>query len=111
MAWKTDRQLDIAKMKLKLKDEKGMIAQIPMVFLFTIIWLSLFVGIVLAVIMAYFGNVYYELYSFKEDGKPTYFRKIITDINNKDKNQPLLGFTLFAIIGFVIWKMFSTGIF
>jgi hypothetical protein len=111
MAWKTDRQLDIAKMKLKLKDEKGMIAQIPMVFLFTIIWLSLFVGIVLAVIMAYFGNVYYELYSFKEDGKPTYFRKIITDIYNKDKNQPLLGFTLFAIIGFVIWKMFSTGIF
>jgi hypothetical protein len=109
-SWKVDRELDIAKMELKLRDEKGMIAQLPIVYLFTIIWLSLFGGLILAVIMAYMGNVYYELYGFKEDERPTYFRQVSSELNNKDKNQPLLGFTLFVLIGFVIWLVLSNGI-
>ena len=108
-AWKADRELDMAKMKLKLKDEKGMIAQLPIVFLLTIIWFSLFGGIVLAVIMAYFGNVFYELYGFREDGKPTYFRQIISELNKKDKNQPLLGFTLLVVFGILFWVVITIG--
>jgi hypothetical protein len=96
--WKQDRDYAIGKMKINLADQKGLMIQLPLVFLFTILWAAFFSGLVLAFLISYLGNVYFELYNFKEDGKPVYFQQIITELKTADRNQPLLGFTLIVII-------------
>jgi len=92
--WEQDGEYSISKMKVDLSDKQGLTAQLPVVFLLTIIWLSFFMGLVVAFLVSYLGNVYFELYNFKEDNKPTYFNQVLSEINAKDRNQPLLGFTL-----------------
>jgi len=108
--WQESKALEIAKLELKLKDTKGFIAQLPIVFLLTIIWVSFFGGLVLAVLIAYFGNVFFELYSFKEDEKPTYFWQVASSLNKEDKNQPLLGFTLFVVVGVIVYFLAANGL-
>jgi hypothetical protein len=100
--WKSKISMDIARLSSDLKFEKEMIIQLPIAFLFTIIWISIFGGIVLAVVIAYLGNVYFELYSFREDETPSFFRKEAMRLNEKDRNQPLLGFTLIVLITAVV---------
>jgi hypothetical protein len=95
--WKDDGDFSLGKMQIDLSDKKGLLIQLPLVFLFTIAWASVFLGLVLAFLVAYLGNVYFELYNFKEDGKPVYFRQVLSEINATDRNQPLLGFTLIVI--------------
>ena len=104
---KIDEELEIT---AELMNVKGMIYQLPLVFLFAIIWLSIFGGLILAVVISYFGNVYHELYNFKEDDKPTYFKTMAMELNSKDRNQPLLGFTLLILFG-VIVVLLSTNYF
>ena len=105
--WKESRTEHINKLQVDLKDLKGMLIQLPIVLLLTIIWISLFGGIVLAFILAYLGNVYFELYSLNEDGKPTYCRQIISEQNQRNHNQPLLGFTLLLILIIILICLFS----
>jgi len=99
--WRMDSEYSISRMKVDLADKKGMIIQLPIVFLFTIIWFSLFGGLVLAFLISYLGNVYFELYNLREDGKPVYFSQVASDIKASDRNQPLLGFTLLFLLGAV----------
>lgn len=100
--WKSKINMDIARLNSDLRFEKEMIAQLPLAFLFTIIWFSVFGGMVLAVVISYLGNIYYQLYSFREDNTPTFFRKEAMRLNEKDRNQPLLGFTLLFILATVV---------
>ena len=97
-SWKESRVDQINKMEVELSDSKGMLVQLPIVFLLTIVWISLFGGLVLAVIFAYLGNVYFELYGFKDDVKPAYYQQVVSEQNRKNHNQPLLGFTLLIIL-------------
>ncbi len=95
--WKDDAELTLGKMKIDLADKKGLMLQLPLVFLLSIIWVSFFGGLVLAFLISYLGNVYFELYNFKEDNKPVYFLQVASELNKRDRNQPLLGFTLIAL--------------
>jgi hypothetical protein len=96
--WKQDGEYSISKMKVDIADKKGILLQLPVVFLLSMVWASFFIGLVLAFLISYLGNVYFELYNFKEDDKPVYFRQVLTEMNKADRNQPLFGFTLIAII-------------
>ena len=100
--WKEDEEFRLSKMKVDVTDKNGMMLQLPLVFLFSVIWVSFFAGLVIAFLISYLGNVYFELYNFKEDDKPVYFRQIISELNTADRNQPLLGFTLIIILGLVL---------
>ena len=105
--WRLQKLDEELEMTAELMNVKGMIYQLPIVFLLVIIWLSLFGGLVLAVIISYFGNVYHELYNFKEDDKPTFFKAQIMEINSSDRNQPLLGFTLLFVLAIFLFALSS----
>jgi hypothetical protein len=100
--WEQEGEYSIGKMKIDLADKKGLMIQLPVVFLLSIFWAAFFGGLVLTFLISYLGNVYYELYNFKEDENPIYFRQVITQINTEDRNQPLLGFTLLFFISFMV---------
>lgn len=101
--WKQEGELSLSKMKIDLADKQGYMIQLPIVFLFCILGVSFFLGLVIAFFISYLGNVYFELYNFKEDEKPTYFRQVISELNADDRNQPLLGFTLIAILAIALY--------
>lgn len=93
----------LAIMEADLQELKRRRAQMPVLYLFIGIMFSVFGGLVLAVYIAYIGNVYYELYGLKEDGKPSYRTRILGEMHMKDPNQPLLGFTLLGVLGILIF--------
>ncbi len=72
--------------------------QLPFVLFFGVIWIAVFGGLVLAFYVSYIGNVFYQLYGFRESGEITYFSKVIDDLNQKDNKQPLLGFTCLILM-------------
>ncbi len=96
--WKLSRQQDIFRETARLESSKNLVKQLPLVFLFSAIWASLLGGLILAVFISYLGNLYFELYSLGEDSKPTYLRQLFHKFREKDRNQPLLGFTLLFIL-------------
>lgn len=108
--WESNSTHHIAYLKEDLKEQKRIRAQMPILYFFMGILFAVFGGIVFAVFIAYIGNVYYELYNLKEDGKPSEWNKTITDIKNKNPNQPLLGFTFLVIIGGVVTVLIIQGI-
>lgn len=75
-------------------------------FFLTGLWIAIFGGLVLAFLVSYLGNFYYDLYHFYEDGKPTVLRQWVTYYRGKNPNQPLLGFTLLVLIisGFYFYR-------
>ncbi len=97
-SWKMEREDSIMHMEYDQKDLKAMIIQLPLVFLFVMIWIAFIGGLVLAVVIAYLGNVFYDIYLLQEDGKQTYFRQVVLHLNEKDRKQPLLGFTIMVLI-------------
>jgi hypothetical protein len=107
LEWKALQKESIATMKADLKELKRVRLQMPVLYLFVGILYAFFGGIVLAVYIAYMGNVYFELYTMREDGKPTYWCQTVRNIREKDPNQPLLGFTLLVIISAVILLIFQ----
>ncbi len=96
--WKDSMIEDIQKLEVDVINYRGLLIQLPIVFVLTIIWISICTGLILAVVVAYLGNAYFELYQLKEDGKPSYCSNVLTELNLKNHNQPLLGFTLLAIL-------------
>jgi hypothetical protein len=71
--------------------------QIPVKLFFMVLWISLFGGLIYAFLIAYKGNVYYELYDFREDGESSYFAQQVEQAYEKDSKQLLLGFTLLIL--------------
>jgi len=70
---------------------------LPYMLLFAGIWFAVLASLVIAVIVAYLGNVFYSLYLFRNDGSPSYFRDLAGKEEAKDTKQPLLGFTLLIL--------------
>lgn len=93
----------LAIMQADLQEMERQRVQIPILYLFTGILFSVFGGLVLAVYVAYIGNVYYELYDLKVDGKPTRWNQTLSEMKERDPNQPLLGFTLLGILGILVY--------
>lgn len=106
---KADIETVISEYKIDLKYLQRKSQQIPVIFFLAGIWISLFGGMVLSFIIAYFGNVFYELYLFRNDGTPGYFKTIILHEKEQDGNQPLLGFSLLILVIIIIYFLFSYG--
>lgn len=98
-----EQEEQLAIMKADLREMKRQRAQMPILYLFIGILVSVFGGLVLAVYVAYIGNVYFELYDLKEDGKPTFWTLTLAEMKKKDPNQPLLGFTLLGMLGILAY--------
>lgn len=96
--WEAKHNEHVAFLKIDLKEKRNLRWQMPILILFIGVFFSVFGGLVLSVLIMYLGNVYFELYKFREDNKPTFWRETIRKINEKDRNQPLLGFTFLALI-------------
>lgn len=93
----------LAIMEADLQELKRRRAQMPVLYLFIGIMVSVFGGLVLAVYISYIGNVYYELYGMKEDGKSSFWTRTLGEMRMKDPNQPLLGFMLLGVLGILIY--------
>ena len=106
--WENNHNEDKEMMQIDLKEQRSARAQMPILYFFIGILFAVFGGIVLAVFIAYVGNVVFELYNMREDDKPTYWSQTIDELKATDGNQPLLGFTFLAIIGILIW-LFAAG--
>ncbi len=103
LEWDNTQKENITYLQIDLKEERSFRAQMPILYFFVGIFFAVFAGMVLAVFIAYAGNVSFELYNMKEDDKPTVWRQTITELQEKDGNQPLLGFTFLVVIGVLIW--------
>jgi hypothetical protein len=77
---------------------KTLLYQLPLLFLLSAIWISLFAGIILTTAISYASVIFYELYNFREDGSVSYFDQSARNIASTEKNQPLLGFTIIFIL-------------
>jgi hypothetical protein len=101
--WEAHQKQCIATMEVDLKELRSVRVQLPLLYLFVGIMFALFGGLVVAVLVAYLGNVWYALYNLKEDDEPTRWCQVIGEIRERDANQPLLGFTLLVIIGVLLF--------
>jgi hypothetical protein len=108
-AMKAALESDLSVMKLNLQEIKRVRIQMPILYLFVGIFFAVFGGLVFAVLVSYLGNIYFELYNFREDGKPTHWQEVARELNEKDPNQPLLGFT-FLVIFLVPVILFLAGV-
>ena len=61
-----------------------------------IFFIAIFGGIILAIMISFFSKVFYSIYPMHEDNE-WYFLSIINEEFQKDKNQPLLGLSVFII--------------
>ena len=66
-------------------------------FLLALLFVSLFGGLILSIVITYTSSLFYNVYKIKDDS-PWYFLMLINEENDKNKNQPLLGFTLFILL-------------
>lgn len=103
-SWRDDTMLSIQNMKYDDGFYFQRMVQLPIAFLLIAMWLALFGGGVVAVLTSYKAHINYELYNYREDGKPVYLRQVAEEINNRDRKQPLLGFTLLflLIVGYFV---------
>ena len=99
------QQAEIGKLKSDIEYLDLKRKQFPILFFFGGLWLAIFGGMVLAFIIAYFGNVYHQVYIFRNDNEPSEWMKTIAQIKAKDSKQPLLGATLFIITGLLIYLL------
>ncbi len=106
---KADIKMVISKNKIDLEYLHRNSQQIPILFFLAGIWISLFGGLVFSFATAYLGNVFYELYLFRNDGTPSYFKMIILHEKEKDNKQPLLGFSLLIIVIAIIYLLYNFG--
>ena len=66
-------------------------------FLFALLFVALFGGMIWSVVMSYFSTLFYKAYQIR-DKDPWYFMLLVDNANKSNKNQPLLGFTLLTLV-------------
>lgn len=93
----------IQKLTIDIDGLENYKVQLFIAFLFTGIWISIFCGLVLAFVLSYLANAFYEIYLFRNDNTPSYWRIIANEEKEKNSNQPLLGFTLLIITIILIY--------
>jgi len=79
------------KMRFQLKVFKNI------TFLFALLFIALFIGIILSILISYVTTLFYNAYNIR-DNESWYFMSLVRDVRSKNKNQPLLGFTLLPIL-------------
>ncbi|MBN1599365.1 MAG: hypothetical protein JW894_13815 [Bacteroidales bacterium] len=97
------KQIEIEKLDIQIKYLKRKNKQIPALLFFGGLWLVLFGGMVAAFITAYTGNVYHQVYLFRNDNEKSVWIKKVREIKGKDSKQPLLGGTLFILTIIIIY--------
>ena len=85
------------KAEIDIKYDKNYMVQTYIVFFFIGTWFAIFGGFTLAFLTSFMGNIFYDLFHFKEDGKPVYLMQKVHEENETDSHQPLIGFTLLII--------------
>jgi len=66
-------------------------------YIFLGIWNALLWALVLAFMASLFGNLYYAIYSFKNEPREIYIKQLATELHTKNRNQPLLGISVMLI--------------
>lgn len=66
-------------------------------FLFALLFIALFGGMIWSIVMSYFSTLFYKTYQIR-DKEPWYFIMLVNTANKANKNQPLLGFTLLVLV-------------
>jgi len=105
IAYESSKKIDISKLETDIEFLDLKIKQFPLLFFFGGLWLAIFGGIVLAFVIAYFGNVYHQVYIFRNNDQPSEWKNVIDQIHSKDPKQPLLGGTLFILTGLLIYLL------
>jgi len=108
---KSVKEPAIKKLLIDINDLENYKLHLFIAFFFTGVWISIFGGFVLAFVFAYLGNVFYEIYLFRNDKSPSYWRLIFMEEKEKDSKQPLIGFTLLILfILLFLYLFFYIGI-
>lgn len=92
----------IQEYKIDVEYLKNKKMQIPFTVLFAGLWIVIFAGILMAFLIAYLGNLYYDIFLFRNDRALSYFMHLIRTEREKDHKQPLLGFTLLFVTAIII---------
>ena len=58
---------------------------------------ALFGGIIIAIAMSYLASLFYNVYTIREEDS-YYLMSLINDEKEKNKNQPLLAFTVWILV-------------
>jgi hypothetical protein len=74
-------------------------------FLFAILFVALFGGMILSILMSYIASLFYNVFTIRGND-PWYFMSLINEEKSKNKNQPLLAFTFW----FLAFMFFAGGI-
>jgi hypothetical protein len=82
--------------------------QLPILFFLAGLWLVIFGSLALAFGIAYFGNVFHQLFLFRNNNNSSEWAQSAEDIRESDHKQPLLGGTLFIITVFLIYLLIKT---
>ena len=96
--WQEGKEESISMLEADQKELRSQRIQMPVLYFFVGILFAVFGGLAFAVYVAYTGNVYFELYQFREDERPSQWKQTLTAIREKDPNQPLLGFTFLVLL-------------
>jgi hypothetical protein len=96
----------IGKLIIDISNLENYKLQLFIAFFLAGVWISIFGGMILAFVFAYIGNAFYEIYLFRNDNKPSYWRQISMEEKEKDGKQPLIGFTLLAIVVVIVLVYF-----
>ena len=100
-----NKELDFAKARVSMfaslvdydKSQRTMLKVFKnFAFLFAILFTALFGGIILAVAMSYIAALYYHVFTIRGND-PWYFMSLINEEKEKNKNQPLLAFTIWFL--------------
>ncbi len=103
---KSEREAGINKHIIDINDLENYKLQLLIAFFLTGVWISVFGGFVLAFVFAYLANALYEIYLFRNDSSPSYWRLIFMEEKEKDNKQPLIGFTLLVLLILLLYYLF-----
>jgi hypothetical protein len=97
------KQTDISKLQVDINALMQRRKDIPFLFFFGGLWMVIFGGMVFAFYIAYLGNVFHQVFVFRNDKNKSEWIQVIEAIRAKDHKQPLLGGTLFVITLILIY--------
>jgi len=108
-AFENSKQAEINKLQTDISFLNLKQRQFPLLVFLGGIWAVIFGGLVFAFAVSYLGNVFHQVYIFRNDEQPTEWRNIVNHIREKDSRQPLLGATFFILLGLIIVFLIAEG--
>jgi len=110
VAWEASQEEKLVFAQEDMRELKRQRVQMPVLYFFMGVLFAVFGGIVFAVFIMYSGNVYYEIYALRVDGKPSKWVSTLNEMRRKDPKQPLLGFTFLVLVVTIIAVFGANGI-